>query len=410
MRMKNIHHLPLLLATAALAAGALNASGNLLSLIPTLANDTANEGRAITPDGLYVVGLSGSRGFLYSVGSPTAVNILSSDGAQSQIATGVGYRTSGGNTELIMAGMSSGYVTEWMTTDGSTFGAKRRDTTFAYNVMPSANSLGAGLGSDAYFVTSYSSSAATPVYLNKLAGAWVPTITYSSKGISSPDSAGMNGVSASGRAVGWRVNTSIKKNYMLTWTGSATPANAYFNGLDGTQAGQAFSVSADGLTVFGQSPKVGNTSYFGYKVVNPGASQVINALPLFGDEAGSISLQVPYGCTTDGRFAVGMDYRGAERAVLWDTSSSDPTGWKAYDLTDLANSQGILDGWTRLTRAYSVGLDAAGECVITGVGSWSPDGGVTSYTRGFVMVVPEPAGISLLALGGLVALSLRRRK
>ena len=175
------------------------------------------------------------------------------------------------------------------------------------------------------------------------------------------------------------------------------------------------SVSANGNVVFGRSHTLTDSvNYYGYKVVNPGASQTISALPLFGDEAGSVSLQVPYGCTADGNFAVGMAYRGTEKAVLW--STKDDRSF-VLDLTHYASANSLLDGFSRLSRAYSVGesLDGFGNlsAVITGVGSWSPDGGVTPYvTRAFVMtvMVPEPGTISLLALGLFGLLALRRRK
>jgi len=405
----------LLITALVIAAGAATARADSLAVIPTLAGDTVNEGRAITSDGQFIVGLSGSRGFLYQVGAANAINVISADNAQAAIASGVGYRTSGGGTELVIAGMSSGYVTEWMTADGgATFGVKRRNTSFASNVMPAANALGSATGSDAYYVTSWINGNGQSVYLNQGSGPWVATMTYSSKGITSTDNSRMNGVSASGRAVGYRVNGGIRKNYMLTWNGAATPAAVYFNGLDGTQAGQAFSVSADGNTIFGHSPIVGDANNYGYKVVNPGASQTITALPLFGDEAGSTSLQIPYGCTADGNFAVGMSYRGTEKAVLWSTKDD----WSfALDLTDYAAANSLLDGFSKLSRAYSIGGNADGsgnlDLVITGTGSWSPDGGVTPYTtRAFVMTVliPEPGTVSLLALGLFGLLVSRRRK
>ncbi len=401
-----------LLITAAVVVSGSAIAADSLSMIAPLGTDTTTSARAITPDGRFVVGQSGTAvGFLYPVGGIGTINVLSSDGAQSTIVTGVGYRSSGGNTELILAGMSSGYVTEWMTADGgASFGVKRRDTTWASNVQPSYNSVGSRLGSDAYYVSSWINANGSTVYLGQGTGPWPATMNWLGKGITSTDQSRMNSVSASGRAVGWRNPSSAgRNNYMLTWTGT-TPAASYFAGLDGSNKGEAAAVSANGLTVFGQSPLTigGVTANYVYKVVNPGSSQTINGLPLFGDEAGSTSLQFPFGCAADGGVAVGMAYRGTEKAVLWNTEDPNPANWFVLDLTAVAQSEGILDGFTRLSRAYSVGRDDAGNFVIAGQGAWSPDGGVTSYTRGFVMtVVPEPGAISLLVLGGL--LLIRRR-
>jgi len=410
----------LLITALVIAAGAATARADSLAAIPTLAGDTVNEGRAITSDGQFIVGLSGSRGFLYSVGGASSTYVLSSDNAGATIANGVGYRTSGGNTELIISGMSSGYVTEWMTADGgATFGIKRRNTSYTYNTMPAANALGATTGSDAYYVSSVIASAGNPVGLNRGSGPWVATMTYSAKGITTPAASQMNGVSASGKAAGWRTTTAgVKQNYVLNWNGTATPANGYINGLLGTPVGEAFSISADGTAVFGQSPITGDTRNWGYKATIGGANGItetgITRLSYFGDETGSTSLQVPYGCTADGNFAVGMDYRGIEKAVLWSTKED----WSfVLDLTEYASANSLLDGFSRLNRAYSIGGNADGsgnlDLVITGTGSWSPDGGVTPYTtRAFVMTVmiPEPGTVSLLALGLFGLLVSRRRK
>jgi PEP-CTERM motif len=403
-----------LIAAVALTFGAANALGaDSLAVIPTLTGDTVNEGRAITSDGQYVVGLSGARGYLYQVGAVSSTYVLSSDNAGATIANGVGYRTSGGNTELVISGMSSGHVTEWMTADGGTsFGGRRRNTAFTYDTMGAANQLGSTTGSDAYYVTSGNASQTSLLYLNRGSGSWVATMTLSSKGITQPGA--MNSVGASGRAAGWRgASYTARQNYMLTWNGTATPTATFFNGLAGNTFGEAFSVSADGNTIFGNSPiTVGGTTFYGYRATFSGTTETsITALGRFGDETGSTTLQTPYGSTADGFFAVGMDYRGSEHAVLWAARSDNPY---VLDLTDYATANGLLDGWSRLTRAYSVGETFVGDqeyAVITGIGSWSPDGGVTPYTtRAFVMtvMVPEPGTMTLLALGALLVF--RRRK
>jgi hypothetical protein len=100
-----------------------------------------------------------------------------------------------------------------------------------------------------------------------------------------------------------------------------------------------------------------------------------------------------------------MNYRGAEKAVLWDTGAANSANWKVLDLTDRATSEGILGGFIgNLRRAYSVGTNAAGNPVITGYGVWSSDGGTNSYIRGFVMVVssatvPQPKITSITGAG-----------
>jgi hypothetical protein len=73
-----------------------------------------------------------------------------------------------------------------------------------------------------------------------------------------------------------------------------------------------------------------------------------------------------------------------ERAVLWDTSDSNPGKWTVLDLTDFAASQGILGSFTLLSRAYNVGVKAGGDIVITGIGT------LDGFTRGFVLTVPKP--------------------
>jgi len=287
--------------------------------------------------------------------------------------------------------------------------------------MGAANQLGSKLGTDVYYVSSSRNSAGQPVYLNQGSGAWVATVTWDNKGITSPDFSLMNGVSAIGRAVGQRgQGGSTYKAYVLDYA-VGTPTAYNINTLHdatslGAQMGELWAVSQNGTAVFGRSFLTGNSGdLYGFKttISGFGAGKVqgaVNALPELAGTVGT-SRTIPYGASADGRYAVGMDYLGTEMAALWDTGDANPANWTALDLTAYASSRGILDGWVRLTRAYSVGVDPlSGDPIITGLGVWSPDGGTTLYSRAFVLEVPEPTMVSLLALGGLVLVALRRRK
>jgi len=392
-----------LFITAWCATSALG--GASLVAIPTLDTDTDNQARAITPDGVYVVGGSGTtlnpatdsgKGFLYNVTNQYLVRPVSSDLAAAIVLTGVGYRTYSGQTELIADGWSGGWRCDWMTTDGGTnWGAKVRANNYPiadnhYTTGPNVNSTGGSLAAtpDVFYTVECDTQGGVPQWFAQCSNAWPVAPNWSSKGITSPDTVNMNGVSASGRAVGRRVNGGIPKGWMLTWA-QGTPGNTYINGLDGTQAGEAFSVSADGNTVFGRQPLIGTN--YGYKVTFSGTTQTsTNALPHFPNTAGSTSLDVPYGCSADGNYAVGMNYRGTEKGVLWNTSDADTNKWTVLDLTELATLHGVLGNFIRLHRPFSIGTSASGDKVITGIGVWSPDGGSTFNTRAFVMTVPMP--------------------
>jgi hypothetical protein len=411
----------LLLASSTIMLGAASALADSLNVIPLLGTDTSNEGRAITPDGLYVVGLSGAAGgFFYNVANNTVVQPNGGGAIPDRAVTGIGYRTDPVTLQrqVVLDGFSSGYQADWMTTDGgATWGAKRRNTTFTgANSLPVANSLGTSTANanGAFYAICRNAVANGSVYLNQGSGTWTastaPTITYSSKGISGSDTAAFNGVSATGRAVGFRKNaTAGIQNYIGDWNGTGTPTMTVFAGLAANNVGTAFSVAADGNTIFGNSPiVVGGTANWGYVAKFSGTTETsISRLPYFGTETGSTTLQAPYGCTADGFFAVGMDYQGVEKAVLW---SVKPDCSYMIDLTQYALDNALLSGWTRLSRAYSAGetYDGFGNeyAVITGVGIY---GGVS---RAFVMAVmiPEPGTLSLLALGGLALLIHRRRK
>lgn len=370
----------------------------VLNKIPLATGATANEARALSPDGRYVVGFngtfstSGTGGYLYDIVNQTLrTNVTTADAATAAGLTGAGYRVYNGQTQLVLDGWCAGWHANFMSTDGgATWAVKRQDTNLGS--VPggaAANSL-AGTDTDAFYATlrHHSSNSGNPIYVGKATGAWPMTPSWDVKGIPSGITAAMNGVSATGRAVGYRNDaTGARNNYALEWNGTGTPGNWFFNGMDGSTKGEAFCISADGTIVFGRSPKPGGGgTNFGYRAVldGPGSVQSIRELPGFPDSTGSTNLVVPYGCTLDGKFVAGMNYRSAERAVLWDVSDPNPARWTVLDLTDFAAANGVLGTFTRLSRAYGIATNAAGNFVIAGIGA---DG---ANTRAFVMTLTPP--------------------
>ena len=148
---------------------------NTLAVVPTLSGDTTNEARAITPDGLWVVGISGTRGFLYDVNGSNVFNVVAS-GAQAALVTGVGYRTENGQKEVVMSGLAAGWNIDYMTTNGTAFGSKRRDTNVGQApTAVLANGL-AGTETDVFYSTWYDANATSnQLYVGKLSGAWPAT-------------------------------------------------------------------------------------------------------------------------------------------------------------------------------------------------------------------------------------------
>jgi hypothetical protein len=207
--------------------------------------------------------------------------------------------------------------------------------------------------------------------------------------------------------VGDRVNGGVVSNYVLTYDGDGGLGAAFTNGLDGTTAGSLWDIADDGSYAGGQSPQTGKTGMWAY--VRDMTNGNVFELPTANPSAAFASNSIVYGMSPDGNYAVGMDFTGAgiEKAVLWNLNDPNPANWTVLDLTQFAIDEGILGPFTgNLRRAIAMGLNAQGQPVITGVG-FAPTLDGAGWT-GFVLTVPEPTSLVLLALGGL-ALMRRRR-
>jgi hypothetical protein len=382
----------------ALTASTISVFGQLtLTNIPTLGGDASNEGRCITPDGKYVGGLSGTvKGFFYDVSNDYVVQPVKGSGAGKAV-TGIAYRMdtnqSPAQMQIIVDTECVGWKAFFMTSDAGT-NWLRYLTALDYSLYasPVENSLAGTTNSDV-FPSTFRNTGKTAVYTARGSNLWnsgtAPQFNTIGKSSSGTDKVYVNGVAATGRIVGYRFDGASATNRNNLWDWPPSSGTSFqWKGLDGTVAGEAWSVSQNGTIIFGRSPITpGGTNLYAYKTVitTPPASQTsIYPLPELPNLGGSITRAVPYGCTADGNYAVGMNYPGTTVAVLWDTTSADPTKWRASDLTALATANGAADIFTRLVKAYSVGTNGSGDPVITGYGI---DANIT--TRAFLMTVPK---------------------
>ncbi len=378
---------------AMVSSGAMAAS---LVRIEPLDGATSSQGRAITPDGKYVAGISGTRGFFWSPDAGT-VNVIHG-GRQSTEASGIGYRVVQAGTEIVIAGESAGFHTSFGAADPGagtpTMLWSARETSGwpgGHNpVNPTANALG-GTGTVHWYVTFDHGTSATAmrrIWLARGYGDPTGLLTGSYGDKNNPVETHVRGISNTGRAVAGRRDGSSAngaagyRNTYYDYIGATTPTQTIFKGLRaGTQDGEAWAVSDDGMFIGGMSgvdDRFGQWPYL-YDVAN----DTIVELPTFDNSDQGRSLNgIVYDVSADGRYAVGLDFtRGMELAVLWDTC----TGTE-IDLTQFAADNGILGDFTlNLRRAYSVGVNADGAPVVTG---WGVDTNVAVI--GFVMTLPSP--------------------
>ena len=403
------------IAVAAITTTGTDAFGGLsLTNIPTLGTDTSNEGRCITYDGKYVGGLSGTaKGFFYDVANNNVVrpDTTPSSSPAGKAVSGICYRLDTNQTpaqlQIIVDTESTGWRAYFMSTNGGTNWLRKLfSSVYDYSVyggLPAYNSL-AGTTNGDVFISTFRNSGKTAVYALYNSNLWTdataPLYKEVNKSVSSPSSVDVSAVAANGRIAGRRTDgDAIARNNLWDWPpASGTSYQPVV--LDGTTAGQIWSISADGNKIFGWSHLTTDAvNNYGYKAVLSGTSVnaqppgsgvtlvSINALPENPRTGGSTSRCQPIGASADGNYVVGYEYTHATGAALWDTSDPDPTKWKVTDLNQLAADYGlgVPNVFASLTRGYAVATNAVGDIVITGHGVEAG----TAATRAFLMTIPK---------------------
>jgi hypothetical protein len=367
---------------------------------------------AITNDGAYAVGYDAGgltdRAFLWTVAGGIQTSPMLAGSYMSE-AHGVGYRTTTSGTQLVVGGkQSSAQVAMFTSADGGATWTRPYASAGTAPGTAFSNAVGGGTSSTGDTAWMAWSEGTSSYSVTRIYGDPVVAGTATK---SSTQSVYVQGMSNTGRAACARKDaTGTKQNVYLDFTtDGGTAAQNFFVGLDGTNHGVASAMAGDGTAVFGQSPKTGgfaaNVNYPYKKDIVGGG---LTALPLLPGTTGSVSLGYIYGASADGRYAVGMDYTGMEKAALWDTqlgTVTDLTTW-ASDHFLLSDGSGSWSG--NLRRAYTVGVDAQGRPVIGGMGVYYATGSTVALTRGFILTIPEPATMAFLALGGLALLRRRR--
>jgi hypothetical protein len=395
-----------LIVAAALALVASTSMAASLVTIPPLGTVTSSQITAITNDGAYAVGYgpggTTDRSFIWNVAAGTQTGPIVA-GSYMSTAKGIAYRTVTAGTQLVIGGVqSSSQCAMFTSTDGGATWTRPYATSGTAPGTAGFNTVG-GSGDTAWlsWTEGTSSYNVTRIYGDATANGTAMK--------SSTQAVYVQGMSNTGRSANARKDANgTKQNvYVDFTTDGGTAGQTIFAGLDTTLHGQATAVSGDGTAVFGQSPIAGSGAVnFPYKYNVAGAT--ITALPLLPGSTGSVSVGYVYGASADGRYAVGMDYVGMEKAALWDTVNGT-----VLDLTTYITDNGLLydanGGWTgNLRRAYTVGVNALGQPVIGGMGIYYATGSTVALTRGFILTIPEPATLSFLALGGLALLRRRR--
>jgi len=431
--------IPIAITLAVLASTALGFS--IVRLDPLITGGTGTMAYSISEDGRYVSGRVTDTDGVYSAayydttaGSGTAgwtVIAGPGDGRKvgAGVAVGIGHRT-GGNVYvgLNKTDATSGTRTYaisnqfgWASTNGVAPSVLRTHTNAGSDVMvgyanesTSSGYSGGGAaafadGSDAWIAASHtqgSTSKGNEAYLYKAStNPGLPWATMlSGRGATKFQ---VCAVSSTGRVVGWDgAGAGRAPGYWDgavggTLTSASIVAVTPSPNHDAAQAWYAYGISNDGHYAVGYERIVGNTRVQAF-LANLTTGTAIHLNTVSGGLSAT-EQAVAFDSTDDG-FVIGYDYKSG-RVPTYETAI-----WQPWDPTHTAKSLysfalalGIdLTGWTDLgVGGASVTKLDDGTYAIAGTGVYE------GRTRGFQLIVPEPATLAFLALGGLALL--RRR-
>ena len=212
----------------------------------------------------------------------------------------------------------------------------------------------------------------------------------------------MCSVASNGRAVGYDSYTVARTAGYVDATNGSTQLQAVglVPGYNASQDSYAWGISENGNYITGRQTTTTTTRphAFLWKVGDATATILPDLNGNVNDSAGAD--QEWGGAVADDGCVVGYAWLSgiSKNAAIW-----FPGTTKAQLLWDVATAAGIdLTGWTTLGTG-AAGIEKVGnQYYITGNGTYN------GYARGYVLVIPEPATMALLALGGLAMLRRRR--
>lgn len=370
---------------AFLAIGLASASAALaapsITMIPPTPGDNSSQGRSISYDGTVAAGYSASPGqemVRYVGGVSTGLGGLpnyfgsQSIGISGDGSTIVGLSTSNGGATVTPVRWTSGTGVQEMT---GLAGATKTNMT--------------GNNYDGTVSVGYSYYEQVPDWNSYYrAVRWVGDTPQDLGTLPSYTGAIANAVSDDGNTVtGFSNNNSYGQGRMaMRWTLGGGMQS--LNPGSGWQETQGVAISGDGSVIAGYGTAIGVGYYVPFVWTAGGGVQMLTGLPPSSYYATQL---FPNGISGDGGTVVGTDYYSF-RAWMWTAA----LGYK--DLNQYLPSIGVdLTGWT-LTEAYDANGDGT---VLVGAGMYN------GQARGWIITLPEPSSVLMLAMGGLAIL--RRR-